>query len=131
MPLINVKECPCKQFNKPFESCCGPYLLEEASPKRPRLLMASRYTAYVIQDWDYIQKTQSGLATIRFNLEAAKAQQVNWMGLTIFSETMSSCLTKADVIFEARYLHMSVEAVLKEKSQFRYECERWFYTNSI
>ena len=123
--------CPCGQLNKAYDCCCGPYILEEKFPTLPRLLMASRYSAYVMRDWDYIKRTQSGLAARRFNLDELKASQIEWLGLSILSEIISSCLTKAEVVFEARYLNLGVQCVLKENSQFKYESNRWFYTDSI
>ena len=131
MPKNQQGICPCGQFNKQYDSCCGPYILGELVPKSPRLLMASRYSAYVICDWDYIKRTQSGLAAMRFNLNEQKLVEIEWKGLTILSETISSCLTKAEVVFEARYLNLGVQAVLKEHSHFSYELNRWFYTDSI
>ena len=121
--------CPCKQYNKTFETCCGPYIVGHKKAELPCLLMASRYTAYVLRDWDYIIKTQAGVAAQRFNLEEAKENHVEWLNLKIISETMSVCKHKATVQFEASFSYQGKIDSLKEKSQFECILELWYYTD--
>ena len=123
--------CPCKQDNKTFENCCGPYIMGHKKVALPRLLMASRYTAYVLRNWDYIIKTQAGMAAQRFNLIEAKENQIEWLDLKIISETMSDCKNKATVQFEASFCCQGKIACLKENSQFEYILESWYYTDQI
>jgi len=48
--------CPCGS-NQPLAQCCGPYLAGEQLPATAEALMRSRYTAYTLQDDNYLLET--------------------------------------------------------------------------
>ena len=51
-----MKNCYCGA-DKSFESCCNPFIEGVQFPTSPEELMRSRYTAYVIQNANYLMAT--------------------------------------------------------------------------
>ena len=58
--------CPCGS-NKPFAQCCEPYLQGKAIAPTPEALMRSRYSAYAMHQFDYIENTMKGAPLKNFN----------------------------------------------------------------
>ncbi|CAK9885145.1 MAG: hypothetical protein XXXJIFNMEKO3_01537 [Candidatus Erwinia impunctatus] len=48
--------CPCCS-GKAYQSCCAPYLDQQALAPTPEKLMRSRYTAYVRHNVEYLVNT--------------------------------------------------------------------------
>lgn len=83
-----MSTCPCrvmdsKQMN--LEECCGPFLQYKSKAPTAEALMRSRYSAYVVKNIDYIDRTQIETETDVFNKEEALkwADSSDWMGLEI------------------------------------------------
>ena len=51
--------CECG-LDKPFSECCGRFLTGQASPATTEELLRSRFVAFGMSDFDYIEKTQMG-----------------------------------------------------------------------
>ena len=48
--------CPCDS-GRPFAACCEPYVSGRTPAPTAEALMRSRYTAYTLQDADYLLRT--------------------------------------------------------------------------
>jgi SEC-C motif-containing protein len=120
-----MNNCYCGS-EKQFESCCQPFIEELKFPENPEALMRSRYSAYVIQNADYLIATthtsQRKYYSVSEILEWAKEN--SWIKLEV--------LNAKDFIveFKAYYLDENGEAqVHHEKSTFKLENEKWFYVD--
>jgi SEC-C motif-containing protein len=83
------------------------------------------YTAYVIEDMDYIQNTMMGQALLQFDPKAA-AEPVEWLGLEVLNAYNDSTHI-GYVEFIAKYKLKNKECTIHELSEFHYESGRWFY----
>lgn len=120
-----MKNCYCGS-NKSFESCCRPFIQGIQFPKNPEELMRSRYTAYAIQNADYLLTTthvsQQKYYSISEILEWAKNN--TWLKLEVISAQENR------VEFKAHYLDENLqEQVHHEHSTFKLEKEKWFYVD--
>jgi SEC-C motif-containing protein len=79
-------QCPCGS-DKIYDRCCGPFLSSEQSPPTAEALMRARYTAYTLENLDFIERTWAPESLKDFDLSAAKkwAEQSTWLGLQILS----------------------------------------------
>jgi len=111
------KLCPCGSTLL-FSVCCQP-IIENDDAKSAEALMRSRYTAFVIQDADYlIQTWHESTRPKDFQLGASR-----WLGLRIVSATDDQ------VSFQAVFYTGSKGMILKESSRFRHEDEHWRYVD--
>ena len=117
--------CYCKS-NKPFSECCEPYILGIQKAPTAECLMRSRYSAYCIQNVDYLLAT-THLSTRKFHdiqETLTFASQNQWIKLEIInaSETI--------VEFKAFYLDNNLRSQIHhEKSTFKEEERTWFYVD--
>lgn len=124
----NVKDCPCGS-GKTYLDCCSPFISNQKMPSTPEELMRSRYTAYTLNDIDYIVHTMKSPATENFSIEAMResAQKVTWIGLEVVKSSHDA--TKGIVEFLAYYLVDNKKAVLHEISEFNFENSKWHYVD--
>lgn len=121
--------CPCWS-NLPFDQCCEPYLLGKEYPAKPETLMRSRYTAYALKNYDYIEQTMRGKALKSFNKKATQSseQPVVWEKLEVISAPeVSPAAEEGYVEFIAYYLLNGELHSLYERSRFVKRKERWYY----
>lgn len=81
-----MQNCYCCS-EKSFENCCKPFLANVENPETPEQLMRSRYTAYVLQNADYLVES-THRSTRKFHkkhdiLEWSKAN--NWIKLEVLN----------------------------------------------
>ena len=120
-----MKHCYCNS-NKSFEICCEPYLNKQTLPITPEQLMRSRYSAYVLQNADYLMETTHVSERKHYSkseiLEWAKSN--TWMKLEVIKAF-------DDIVeFKAYYLDSTLKAKIHhEKSTFRQENGVWFYVD--
>ena len=105
-------KCPCG-LGAEYEACCGRWHAGAPAPTA-EALMRSRYAAFALGKWDYLQATQVE------PLEPDEVQQ--WVGLTIHEAT------EDEVEFTARWLEKDREVSLRERSHFERRDGRWRYT---
>lgn len=111
-----------------FEKCCQSIIegLQEATTAE--VLMRSRYSAYCVEDADYLLETTHH-STRKFHskediLEWSKSN--HWLKLEIISANENT------VEFKAFYLDESQKAIIHhEKSTFICEKGSWFYVDGI
>lgn len=120
-----MKHCYCNS-NKSFEICCEPYLNKQTLPITPEQLMRSRYSAYVLQNADYLMGTTHVSERKHYSkseiLEWAKSN--TWMKLEVIKAF-------DDIVeFKAYYLDSTLKAKIHhEKSSFKQENGVWFYVD--
>lgn len=122
-----MKNCFCKN-SESFKDCCEPLIKGLQKATSSEQLMRSRYSAYCIQDADYLLET-THLSTRKLYkksdiLEWSKSNQ--WLELEIISAAENV------VEFKAYYLDESLKAHMHhEKSTFVFEFGGWFYVDGI
>ncbi len=113
--------CPCGS-GRELAACCGPYLAQTALPASAEALMRSRYTAFAMQNWDYLRRTE-----LRPDDDAPLAD-IEWLGLDILAtDGGGEGDSEGTVEFVAHYRHGGKPGALREKSRFRRREGRWFY----
>ena len=121
-------KCPCGSGLK-YMKCCGRYIKKAERPATAEMLMRSRYTAYVLQDAEYLLKTWHR-STRPAELDLV-SEPVNWNGLEITSTIAG--LQKDDngeVEFIARFKAHNTSQQLHELSLFVKENNQWFYVKA-
>ncbi len=95
--------CPCES-GKLYGECCAPYHLQQKQPENAEQLMRSRYSAYALQQIDYIMQTTvpSQRALIVPNDVAAWARSVGFMGLVVHRHVPKIGAKHAQVEFTAQ-----------------------------
>lgn len=124
--------CPCGRTDargKPFAfaRCCGPYLADFAHTPAPdaQALMRSRYSAFVLEDADYLLATSH--ASTR-PPELGFEPGLKWLGLEVRAHEMLDP-THSEVEFVARSRLAGRAQRLHERSRFVCEDGRWFYVD--
>ncbi|MEM7647966.1 MAG: YchJ family protein [Cyanobacteria bacterium P01_A01_bin.70] len=120
--------CPCGS-QRPFNTCCQPYLLGQAIAPTAEALMRSRYTAYCQGQVDYLTATHHpSKRTLGDRAALTKSvQNTIWLGLTVLqTEQGQPADTTGVVEFVARYQSDHIGQI-HERSRFKQQKGRWFY----
>lgn len=120
--------CPCGS-GKPFEFCCGPLIAGRPAPTA-EALMRSRYSAFVIGNLDYLQKTSAGEAALKFNRAelALSLPSTEWLRLEINgTEDGQVGDQSGSVTFRVRFRENGRLHVQGERSEFRRIGGEWRY----
>lgn len=128
--------CPCGGAS--YASCCGRFHRGEALPDTAEQLMRSRYSAYVLNDAQWLRQSwhpSTCPATLEQDLaQDAGGPRTQWLGLTIVAHAPQDD-THAEVEFVARYKVGGRAARLHERSRFVRESRaggeapRWLYVD--
>ncbi|ETD72131.1 hypothetical protein V757_06010, partial [Pelistega indica] len=112
-----------------YEECCQPYHLQIAYPKKPELLMRSRYSAYVLGLVDYIVKTTVPAQQALLDRVAIEqwSHQVAWKGLDVLQVKNIPGSHQAKVEFNAYYTENGVDKVHHEYSVFLKISGQWYF----
>lgn len=105
-----------------FSTCCEPFLTGQKLPTSAEQLMRSRYTAYTIENLDYIQSTLAPESKRDFDFNGTKkwAAQSKWLGLEILSTKKGAeSDQKGEVEFMAKYSQNGEVFEHHEVSHFR------------
>lgn len=118
--------CPCGLGND-YMHCCGRYIKASELPEIPEQLMRSRYTAYVLNNPEYIKKTWH--ERTRPN-ELQLDSEINWLSLTIVDHQDNQRNgNEGWVEFVARYKNNTGVQTLHERSRFLRENGHWLYVD--
>lgn len=112
--------CPCGS-GIAFDSCCGPFLMEQARPKTAVQLMRSRYCAYAMASIDYLYKTSGAKVRKEFDAENTRkwAESGKWNGIEILSTEGGSEVDDVGFVeFIAKYSVNETEFKHHERSEF-------------
>ncbi|QIX97622.1 YchJ family protein [Cedecea sp. FDAARGOS_727] len=120
--------CPCGSGLE-YSLCCQPYLSAGQHPQRPSQLMRSRYTAFVLQDADYLVSSwHESCRHPTFKSEISGGfGSTEWLGLTVYEEAEGSNENEGYVSFVARFNENGKQSAIIERSRFVRENGRWYY----
>jgi len=125
--------CPCGS-EKNFDECCGPYLNGSADVPTAEALMRSRYTAFAVNDMDYLVTSLSEELRREFDVEETREMngQVTWCGLHIFNTTAGQESDEEGIVeFQAEFDDGKDHRVLHERSRFTRENGKWVYAEGL
>jgi len=120
--------CPCGS-NVDYKECCEKLITNEVKAKSPEQLMRSRYSAYALQQSNYIYDTYAKASKVNQSLHDIEiwAKETQWLSLAIISSSEFNNIVKPTVEFEAIYKHEGVFYKMKERSTFIKEGNLWRY----
>ncbi len=118
--------CPCGS-DEPFGRCCLPLHLGERQAETAEQLMRARYSAYAVDNLDYVWQTWHP----RTRPEELTAEAGStWTGLEIV-DTVEGLRgdESGEVEFRAHYVQNKRSGTLHERSRFAVRARRWFYVD--
>ncbi|VAW73436.1 hypothetical protein MNBD_GAMMA15-1286 [hydrothermal vent metagenome] len=122
--------CPCGS-DSPLNACCKPVIDGTTKASTAEALMRSRYTAYTLQNIDYLASTLDPKELHGFDKDgtAAWACESTWIGLEIINTSAgSSDDTEGSVEFKARFKQNDVIQEHHEVSRFQKTDGVWLYS---
>jgi SEC-C motif-containing protein len=123
-----IKNCFCgNKFI--FEHCCQPLIEGKVVAKDAEVLMRSRFTAYVIKNYQYILQTYSAALRAKITVSelARSAKDTQWLSLQVLAHFVEK--NTAQVEFKAFYQVHNSYYVMHELSDFVFEAGKWLYTD--
>jgi SEC-C motif-containing protein len=116
-------QCPCNPTQK-YSNCCQKAHQNINSVTSAEVLMRSRYSAFVLANIDYLQKSHHS-STRPSKLEKREIEKwtksVNWIKLEILNSSLDT------VEFKAFFMENGSVSVIHENSKFRKESGHWVY----
>jgi SEC-C motif-containing protein len=120
-----MKNCYCNS-NRIFSECCEPYILGTKKTPTAETLMQSRYSAYCVQNVDYLLAT-THISNRKFHDKQEMfvfASENEWVKLEIVNTTETT------VEFKAFYIDNKLKSQMHhEISTFKKEEGTWFYVD--
>ncbi|AUC23537.1 Sec-C motif domain protein [Polaribacter sejongensis] len=120
-------KCPCNP-SKLYKDCCKKAHQNIHSVTTPEILMRSRYSAFVMANIDYLQKSHHS-STRPSNFEKkeilAWTKSVEWLKLNVLQSTENT------VEFKAFFYENSSLNVIHENSLFVKENDHWVYKSAL
>tara|TARA_B100001063_G_scaffold62509_1_gene56579 strand:+ start:4798 stop:5211 length:414 start_codon:yes stop_codon:yes gene_type:complete len=125
-------ECPCGSLKK-YKKCCKVFH-DGSNAKTAEELMRSRFTAYILNDANYIIKTtHSDNQDYTLNIDSWKKDIINFSDYTDFIklEIYESIEDKKEsfVKFRATLQQDNLDASFTENSRFLKVNNKWFYVD--
>ncbi len=123
--LLDDRLCFCGS-NKKLENCCSPIISGERKAVTAEALMRSRYTAYVLENTEYL--LDSWHPETRPETLSIQPGIINWLGLSIkYLKNGNSGDIAGRVEFIAKYEQKGINGEVHENSRFIFEQGCWFY----
>ena len=119
---MKTTKCPCGS-DKELEVCCAPYIKGLKSAETPEQCMRSRYTAFVLGEYDYIRKTWHP-DTLP---ELSDDEPNTWVGLEIRNTSVDG--DEGEVEFVAKLIFDNKLETLHEISDFEKVENQWVYVS--
>ncbi len=115
----------------PFSQCCKPFLIGHSKPKAAEQLMRSRFTAFSLQNHQYLlntlhtsQRQDDELAALKQN-----SQHTTWIQLSVLQTKAGQAGDNEGMVeFTASFEEDGEFYQLHECSNFIFENEQWYYT---
>jgi SEC-C motif domain protein len=121
----SIRRCPCNG-KQSYADCCKP-LHNGSAAASAEALMRSRYSAFVMELHDYIQRSwHESARPAAVNHDNNDAHKTHWLGLQIKRHELIDA-SHARVEFVARYKINGRAFALHETSRFVHENDHWFY----
>ena len=123
--MENTKLCPCGSHIS-LQECCSPYIQGDIIVPTAEKLMRARFTAFYLNDSEYLYKTRH-VSQKKYTNKSdilAWAQQNTWQKLEIINHTENT------VEFKAYYLDQNkIPQIHHEKSTFILFQNNWYYVD--
>lgn len=124
--MANAMPCPCGSESQ-YADCCGTFHANPGSAPTAESLMRSRYSAFALGLFDYIDATQT--LPHAENAEDSNGQTL-WTKLDIIStEQGKDTDTVGKVTFAAHFKEGKHTGRLKEVSMFEKKEGQWYYVS--
>jgi SEC-C motif-containing protein len=123
-----IKKCFCGN-TLAFEQCCKPIIDGQLNAKDAEALMRSRFSAYFINDYQYILKTYTPANRSKLTIKelATSAQDTQWLSLQVLAHQTQEKMAKVE--FKAFYKMGDSYFVMHELSGFVFEAGNWLYAD--
>lgn len=117
--------CPCGS-ERELDACCGPIVAGAPAPTA-EALMRSRYTAFVQQKLDHIERTHAPDMRQDFNRAEAEraAAEIKWRGLTMHETNEAG--DSATLAFSVRFQRRGQDLQQYELASFQRIDGEWLY----
>lgn len=120
-----ITSCPCCS-GLDYSQCCEPFHLDKKIPATAQELMRSRYSAYTLQDANYLLATWE--ASKKPKAIDFSKEHIEWQRLEIIDTKKGGINdAKGIVAFKAFYNQHGQDHVMNEISRFIKLKGRWFY----
>lgn len=126
--------CPCNP-TKNYNDCCGKAHKNILSVTTAEALMRSRYSAFVLANIAYLQKSHHS-STRPSKAEKRSIEKwtksVNWIRLEVIATTNGLIAdSKGTVEFKAHFMENGMDNVIHENSEFCKENGHWVYLGAF
>ena len=116
--------CPCGTGDQ-YQRCCLPLHVGERQAATAEELMRSRYTAYALEEFDYVWATWHPRTR---PAESVTGTGQQWFGLEIIDVVDGQPGDESgEVEFRAHFRRDQRTGTLHERSRFAVRARRWFY----
>lgn len=125
--MTSSQNCPCGQGQ--YAACCQPLHLKQQLAQTAEQLMRSRYSAFALQQIDYIlQTTALGQQSALDRAAIADWSQSNqWLKLEVVRHQPKLDKTHALVEFKAHYHDGTQAHIHHEVSHFVLHQQQWYF----
>ena len=122
------QSCPCSP-QRAYADCCAPFHRGSRLPENAEQLMRSRYSAYVLQQVDYLLTTTVPAQQAWLDRAAIQtwSQTTQWAGLTVLSHRPHAGKHHALVAFNADFDTPQGRQSHHEVSVFVHVAGRWYF----
>ncbi|SDU54899.1 YchJ family protein [Desulfobacula phenolica] len=130
--IENTTLCCCGS-RKTHELCCHPFLSGRLKPNTPEQLMRSRYSAFCLNDMDYLMSTHHFSTQDSNDREMLLKmfQKTQWLGLKILKTDMDPGCREIGYVEFAAFYKTNEPGQIHEKSRFVRENGQWYYIDGI
>lgn len=124
---MNHLACPCGQGN--YQHCCQPLHVGQAHAESASQLMRSRYSAFALQQIDYIVQTTAlgQQASLDVSAIADWSKSNQWLKLEVLNSNEKLDKNHAQVEFKAHYHDGKQTQIHHEISHFVQHQARWYF----
>jgi SEC-C motif-containing protein len=124
---VTDERCPCG-CGQSYDECCGRLHRGEAEAATAEQLMRSRFSAYVVQDADYLLTSWHP----RTRPASVVLGPLVWTSLEIIGGTGGGLFDSTGTVsFRAHYLDHGQPDILSENSLFEKHNGRWVYVEAV
>ena len=119
--------CPCGQGD--YQHCCQPLHIGQANAESASQLMRSRYSAFALQQNDYIVQTTAlgQQASLDVGAIADWSKSNQWLKLEVLNSNEKLDKNHAQVEFKAHYHDGKQTQIHHEISHFVQHQARWYF----
>ena len=124
---MNHLACPCGQGD--YQHCCQPLHVGQAHAETASQLMRSRYSAFALQQIDYIVQTTAlgQQASLDVDAIADWSKSNQWLKLEVLNSNEKLDKNHAQVEFKAHYHDGEQTQIHHEISHFVQHQARWYF----